>query len=41
MDGYALELDDATFDMAGSQFGVMLFPDIPKGIKEIARVVKP
>jgi SAM-dependent methyltransferase len=27
--------------MAGSQFGVMLFPDMPKGIKEMARVVKP
>jgi ubiquinone/menaquinone biosynthesis C-methylase UbiE len=41
MDGNALELDDASFDMAGSQFGVMLFPDMPKGIKEMARVVKP
>jgi ubiquinone/menaquinone biosynthesis C-methylase UbiE len=41
MDGHALELDDASFDMAGSQFGVMLFPDMPKGIKEMARVVKP
>ena len=27
--------------MAGSQFGVMLFPDMPKGIREMARVVKP
>jgi ubiquinone/menaquinone biosynthesis C-methylase UbiE len=41
MDGHALELDDDSFDMAGSQFGVMLFPDMPKGIKEMARVVKP
>lgn len=41
MDGHALELDDDTFDMAGSQFGVMLFPDMPKGIREMARVVKP
>jgi ubiquinone/menaquinone biosynthesis C-methylase UbiE len=41
MDGHALELDDASFDMAGSQFGVMLFPDMPKGIKEMARVVRP
>jgi ubiquinone/menaquinone biosynthesis C-methylase UbiE len=41
MDGHALELDDNSFDMAGSQFGVMLFPDMPKGIKEMARVVKP
>jgi len=41
MDGHALELDDDSFDMVGSQFGVMLFPDMPKGIKEMARVVKP
>ena len=41
MDGQALELDDNSFDMAGSQFGVMLFPDMPKGICEMVRVVKP
>jgi ubiquinone/menaquinone biosynthesis C-methylase UbiE len=41
MDGHALDLDDDSFDMAGSQFGVMLFPDMPKGISEMARVVKP
>ena len=41
MDGHALELDDNRFDIAGSQFGVMLFPDMPKGIGEMARVVKP
>jgi ubiquinone/menaquinone biosynthesis C-methylase UbiE len=41
MDGQALELDDDSFDMAGSQFGVMLFPDMPKGISEMARVVRP
>ena len=41
MDGHELELDDNGFDMAGSQFGVMLFPDMPKGIREMARVVKP
>jgi SAM-dependent methyltransferase len=27
--------------MAGSQFGVMLFPDVAKAIREMARVVKP
>jgi SAM-dependent methyltransferase len=27
--------------MAGSQFGVMLFGDMPKGIAEMARVVRP
>ncbi|HEY7914712.1 MAG TPA: class I SAM-dependent methyltransferase [Blastocatellia bacterium] len=41
MDGHALDLDDNSFDMAGSQFGVMLFPDMPKGIREMVRVVKP
>jgi ubiquinone/menaquinone biosynthesis C-methylase UbiE len=41
MDGHALEIDDDSFDMAGSQFGVMLFPDMPKGIREMARAVKP
>lgn len=41
MDGHALELEDNSFDVAGSQFGVMLFPDMPKGIRELARVVKP
>jgi ubiquinone/menaquinone biosynthesis C-methylase UbiE len=41
MDGHALDLDDESFDCAGSQFGVMLFPDMPKGIREMARVVKP
>lgn len=41
MDGHALELDDDIFDVSGSQFGVMLFPDMPRGIREIARVVKP
>lgn len=41
MDGHALELDDNSFDMAGSQFGVMLFPDMPKGISEMVRVVRP
>ncbi|MBW3536125.1 MAG: class I SAM-dependent methyltransferase [Gemmatimonadetes bacterium] len=41
MDGHALELDDDTFDMAGSQFGVMLFPDMPLGVREMARVTRP
>ena len=41
MDGHALALDDSSFDVAGSQFGVMLFPDMPQGIREMARVVRP
>ena len=41
MDGHELRFDDDTFDAAGSQFGVMLFPDMPRGIREMVRVVKP
>jgi ubiquinone/menaquinone biosynthesis C-methylase UbiE len=41
MDGHALELKDNTFDVAGSQFGVMLFPDMRRGISEMVRVTKP
>jgi len=41
MDGHALELEDDSFDVSGSQFGVMLFPDMPRGISELARVTKP
>ena len=40
MDGHALELEDESFDVAGSQFGVMLFPDLPRGLRELARVTK-
>jgi pimeloyl-ACP methyl ester carboxylesterase/ubiquinone/menaquinone biosynthesis C-methylase UbiE len=40
MDGHGLELADNTFDIVGSQFGVMLFPDMPKGISEMVRVAK-
>lgn len=41
MDGHALDLGDESLDMAASQFGVMLFPDMPRGIREMVRVVKP
>lgn len=41
MDGHALELPDDRFDVVGSQFGVMLFPDMPKGIREMVRVARP
>lgn len=41
MDGHALELPDDSFDVVGSQFGVMLFPDMPKGIREMVRVARP
>lgn len=41
MDGHALELEDDTFDVSGSQFGVMLFPDVKRGIAELVRVTRP
>ena len=41
MDGHHLELADNLFDVSGSQFGVMLFPDLPKALKEMVRVTKP
>jgi ubiquinone/menaquinone biosynthesis C-methylase UbiE len=41
MDGHALEFEDDTFDLVASQFGVMLFPDLPRGLGEMARVTKP
>jgi SAM-dependent methyltransferase len=41
MDGHALELPDSSFDVVGSQFGVMLFSDMPKAIREMARVTAP
>lgn len=41
MDGHALELEDDSFDISGSQWGVMLFPDMPRGISELARVTRP
>jgi ubiquinone/menaquinone biosynthesis C-methylase UbiE len=41
MDGQALDLADDTFDIAASQFGVMLFPDLPRGLREMTRVTKP
>lgn len=41
MDGQALELDDDSFDIVASEFGVMLFPDMPRGLGEMVRVAKP
>jgi SAM-dependent methyltransferase len=41
MDGTALEFTGNGFDAVGSQFGVMLFADMPKGVAEMARVAKP
>jgi ubiquinone/menaquinone biosynthesis C-methylase UbiE len=41
MDGHRLELEDDTFDISASQFGIMLFPDRPRALGELARVTKP
>lgn len=41
MDGHSLELEDGTFDISGSQLGLMLFPDRPRALSELARVTKP
>lgn len=41
MDGQALDLEDNSFDVTASQFGVMLFPDLPRGVSEMVRVTKP
>ena len=41
MDGHNLALPSDTFDVAGSQYGIMLFPDFPRAVSEAVRVVKP
>lgn len=41
MDGHNLAFETDTFDVTGSQFGVMLFPDLPRGLQEMVRVTKP
>ena len=41
MDCHALDLPDESFDVAGSQFGVMLVPDQPRALREMVRVTRP
>jgi ubiquinone/menaquinone biosynthesis C-methylase UbiE len=41
MDCHSLELDADSFDLCGSQFGVMLVPDQARALREMARVTKP
>ncbi|MGF1512033.1 MAG: class I SAM-dependent methyltransferase [Myxococcota bacterium] len=41
MDGQALDLEDEAFDRAFSMFGLMLFPDLAAGFRELHRVVRP
>lgn len=40
MDGTDLDLDDDTFDVAASQNGVSLFPDLQAGLAELVRVTR-
>jgi ubiquinone/menaquinone biosynthesis C-methylase UbiE len=41
MDGQKLDLPDASFDVAGSVFGLIFFPDRVQGFREMRRVLKP
>ena len=41
MDCHALDLPDDSFDVAGSQFGVMLVPDQARALREMVRVTRP
>lgn len=41
MDGHHLNLNDNSFDMAGSQFGVTLFLDFRQGLSEMVRITQP
>jgi ubiquinone/menaquinone biosynthesis C-methylase UbiE len=40
MDGHRLELEDDTFDISASQWGIMLFPDRSRALGELARVIE-
>lgn len=40
MDGQALALDDDSFDVTCSMFGVMFFPDLDAGLHEFVRVTR-
>jgi SAM-dependent methyltransferase len=41
MDGQALDLDDDSFDAGVSMFGLIFFPRLDAGVRELARVVRP
>jgi SAM-dependent methyltransferase len=41
MDGQELEFADASFDAGCSLFGLILLPDTDRGLRELARVVRP
>lgn len=41
MDGQTLGVDDSSFDVAASLFGLIFFPDHDQGLRELLRVLKP
>jgi ubiquinone/menaquinone biosynthesis C-methylase UbiE len=41
MDCQALDVPDDSYDVTGSQFGVMLVPDQAQALREMVRVTKP
>jgi SAM-dependent methyltransferase len=41
MDGQALGLDDESFDLGTSTFGLIFFPDPSAGLRELRRVLRP
>jgi ubiquinone/menaquinone biosynthesis C-methylase UbiE len=41
LDAHDLDLPDDSFDVSGSQYGVMLVPDQPKALREMVRVTRP
>lgn len=41
MDGHSLDLENDTFDLSGSQYGVMLLPNMPRALGEMVRVTRP
>ena len=41
MDAHDLDLEDDAFDIAASQYGVMLVPDLPRALREMVRVTRP
>lgn len=40
-DGQALPYEDGSFDLGFSMFGLMFFPDRPRGFRELHRVLRP
>jgi SAM-dependent methyltransferase len=41
MDGQALDVDDESFDLGTSTFGLIFFPDPLAGLRELRRVLRP